>query len=109
MKLAILALLAAYAVGEADPLFTELALPAGRDPEALAAADTNCYGWPYPIVTNGETETVTVLFGDGAGGLRETAGSPFALTGCAQLTQLATGDLSGGRIRDIAVTCVYSG
>jgi hypothetical protein len=50
MKLAILALLSAYAAGETGPSFTEVALPAGRDPAALAAADINHDGRPDLIV-----------------------------------------------------------
>jgi hypothetical protein len=78
MKLAILALLSAYAAGEADPSFSEFALPAGRDPETLAAADINHDGRPDLIVANLEAETVTVLLNDGHGRFHAAAGSPFA-------------------------------
>lgn len=48
---------------------------------------------------------VTVLLGDGKGGLTKMAGSPFSLAGCGGPDRVAAGDINGDRIRDIVVSC----
>ena len=58
--------------------------------------------------TRGGEANVTVLLGDGTGRFTQLAGSPFSLRGCAQPTEVAAVDLTGGRLLDIAVTCVNS-
>jgi hypothetical protein len=57
----------------------------------------------------GGAANVTVLIGDGAGRFDALEGSPFPLGGCAQPTQVAVADLTGGTLLDIAATCVNSG
>ena len=51
---------------------------------------------------------VTVLLGDGRGGFRKMRGSPFSLAGCTGPDRVATGDINGDGIRDIAVSCAQS-
>jgi hypothetical protein len=85
-------------------------------PWEVAIADVNRDGKldlvmiPYDrdAKTRGGASNVTVLLGDGAGKFVPLAGSPFALGDCAQPTAVAAADLTGGRLLDIAVTCVNS-
>ncbi|MGA7236126.1 MAG: VCBS repeat-containing protein [Bryobacteraceae bacterium] len=86
-------------------------------PWEVAIADVNRDGKPDLVVipydrdakTRGGAANVTALIGDGAGRFAPLTGSPFPLGGCAQPTQLAVADLTGGALLDIAVTCVNSG
>jgi FG-GAP-like repeat/FG-GAP repeat len=48
---------------------------------------------------------VTVLLGDGKGSLMPMPSSPLSLTGCRGPNRVATGDISGGALRDIVVSC----
>jgi FG-GAP-like repeat len=50
----------------------------GRGPRWIAVADVNRDGNPDILVTNAESETITVLLGDGSGQFTPAAGSPFA-------------------------------
>jgi hypothetical protein len=51
----------------------------GKRPyERLRSADLNGDGKPDVVTTDMDSNAVTVLLGDGHGGLREAAGSPFA-------------------------------
>ena len=85
-------------------------------PWEVAIADVNRDGKldlvviPYDrdAKTRGGASNVTVLLGDGVGKFAPLAGSPFALGACEQPTSVAAADLTGGRLLDIAVTCVNS-
>lgn len=87
-------------------------IPAGRAPWAVAIDDINHDGnldlviVPYaPDVPDPKDVGVTVLLGDGRGGFRKMAGSPFSLAGCEGPDRVATGDIHGDGRRDIVVTC----
>lgn len=85
-------------------------------PWEVAIADVNRDGKPDLVIipydrdakTRAGEANVTILIGDGTGRFTPLAGSPFSLGGCAQPTQVAAADLTGGRLLDIAVTCVNS-
>jgi len=62
-----------------------------RPYERLRSADLNKDGHPDVVTTNLDDDTVTVLLGDGRGGLKEASGSPFA--GGAKPWQVAIDDL----------------
>jgi len=91
--------------------------PTAPAPWEVAIADVNRDGKPDLVVipydrdarTRGGAANVSVLLGDGTGRFAPLAGSPFPLGACAQPTQVAAADLTGGRLLDIAVTCVNSG
>jgi hypothetical protein len=72
-------------------------------------ADMSIIPYDRDAKTRGGAANVTVLLGDGSGRFAPLAGSPFALGGCAQPTQIVAADLTGGRLLDIAVTCTNSG
>jgi len=89
--------------------------PAGAAPWSVAIADINKDGnldlvtIPYDRDINAAQVGVTILLGNGKGGFNIMAGSPFALTGCHDPSEVAVGDLSGNGSRDIIVTCAQSG
>jgi hypothetical protein len=90
--------------------------PTAPAPWAVDIADVNRDGKPDLIVipydrdakTRGGASNVTVLTGDGSGRFAPLPGSPFSLGTCAQPTDVAAADLTGGPLLDIAVTCVNS-
>ncbi len=85
-------------------------------PWEVNIADVNRDGKPDLVIipydrdakSRGGEANVTVLIGDGAGRFTPLAGSPFSLGACAQPTQVVAADLTGGRLLDVAVTCVNS-
>ena len=93
--------------------------PFGTEPAPweVTIADVNRDGKPDLVIipydrdarTRGGAPNVTVLIGDGSGRFAALGGSPFSLGNCAQPTQLAAADLTGGALLDIAVTCINSG
>lgn len=51
---------------------------------------------------------VTILLGDGKGGLRSMPGSPLSLVGCRGPSRVAIGDIMGSGRHDIAVSCAQN-
>lgn len=74
----------------------------GKRPyERLRSADLNGDGRPDVVTTDMDSNAVTVLLGDGRGGLREATGSPFA-AGVAPWS-VAIGELNRDGKLDLAV------
>src|SRR5271154_254890 len=66
-------------VTNASPVASdELVIPVGKGPGAVILADVNHDGHLDILVANAESETLSVLLGDGKGHFVEAAGSPFA-------------------------------
>ena len=84
--------------------------PCGDSPFFVAVGDLNGDGKPDLAVVNSPSSTtdrrgrdgLTLLLGDGKGGFRTMAGSPFA-TGRIP-NRLAVGDVNGDGVADVAVT-----
>jgi VCBS repeat protein len=88
---------------------------AGIGPWAVAIDDINNDGnldlavIPYaPEVKDPKQLGMTVLLGDGKGGFKTMRGSPFSLAGCGGPDRIAVGDLNGGGLRDVVVSCAQS-
>jgi hypothetical protein len=89
--------------------------PAGEAPWAFAIDDINRDGNPDVVVIPYHRDVhdlkrlgVTVLLGDGKGGFTTMPGSPLPLAGCEGPDRVATGDLTGGGLRDIVVSCALN-
>lgn len=76
--------------------------PTGRRPyERLRTADFNHDGHPDVVTTNLDEGTVSILLGDGRGGLRNAPGSPFSAG--AKPWQVAVDDLNGDGNADLII------
>src|ERR1700761_5612071 len=76
-------LLVAHGVFSRAQEFRQVAIPTGPNPRWISVADLNHDGNPDIAVANAGSDTtdsgsITVLLGDGNGGFRAAAGSPFA-------------------------------
>lgn len=74
----------------------------GSRPSDIALADSNGDGVLDILTANLRSNDVSVLLGDGIGGFRAAAGSPFAAGDEPHL--IAAGNLSGDEALDLAVT-----
>jgi hypothetical protein len=96
--------------GAAQPTFTATAASpiatGGSYPTGIAVDDVDRDGKTDTVVVNQNSNNVSVLIGDGAGGLAPTAGSPFD-TGGADSYSLALADMNGDARIDL-VTGNYS-
>jgi hypothetical protein len=75
----------------------------GIAPFGVGVRDFNGDNKPDVAVANFWSDNVSVLLGDGSGGLRPTTGSPFA-SGGSEPAGVAIGDFNGDNKPDIAVT-----
>jgi hypothetical protein len=89
--------------------------PAGDTPWMFATGDVNGDGNPDVAVIPYERDVrdrrklgVTILLGDGKGGLTTMRGSPFSLTGCEGPDGIAVGDVRGNGLHDIVVSCAQN-
>ena len=81
--------------------------PAGSQPICVAVGDFNGEGKPDLAIANYNSNNVTVLLGDGAGGFTAAPGSPFPAG--SQPYSVAVGDFNGDGKPDLAVANVASG
>lgn len=86
--------------------------PAGDTPWMFTVGDANGDGIPDVAVVPYQPQMrdpgkvgLTVLLGDGKGGLSPMRGSPFSLAGCQVPSRVAIGDIRGNGLRDIVVLC----
>ncbi len=77
--------------------------PAGKNPNDIAVGDFDGNGTLDLAFPNHDTHGVTVLLGDGKGGFRPAAGSPFPVGSRPHPHGIATGDFNGDRRLDLAV------
>jgi VCBS repeat protein len=74
----------------------------GLDPTSITAADLSGDGKPDLAITNTDSNNVTVLLGNGAGGFTEAPSSPFS-TGGGGPSSVETGDLNGDGRADLVI------
>ncbi|MGC2091116.1 MAG: VCBS repeat-containing protein [Candidatus Acidiferrales bacterium] len=86
--------------------------PAGDTPWSFTVGDVNGDGIPDVAVVPYEPQMqdparlgLTILLGDGKGGLAPMWGSPFSLAGCDEPSRVAIGDIKGDGLRDVVVSC----
>ncbi len=89
--------------------------PGGANSWAFTIDDINRDGNPDVLTIPYEPDLrdpkqlgVTILLGDGKGGLTTMPGSPLSLTGCNGPDRVAAGDLTGNGLRDIVVSCAQN-
>lgn len=70
-------------------------VPAGHLPNDIAVADMNHDGHPDLVIANHQSPYVTILLGDGKGGFRSAAGSPFDVHSYPHPHGVAVGAFSG--------------
>ena len=80
----------------------------GSKPSALAIADFNGDGRGDVVAANDGSKSVSVLLGDGAGGLTAAARSPFSTT-ASRPASVTVGDFNGDAKLDVAVVHYSSG
>ncbi len=80
--------------------------PAGSQPNSVAVGDFNGDGKPDLAIANYNSNNVTVLLGDGAGGFTSATGSPFPAG--TQPYSVAVGDFNGDGKPDLAIANVAS-
>ena len=85
---------------EADA-FEEVVIPVGAGPASLAIADVNHDGHPDILVANTESQTLSVLLGDGHGHFHSAPGAVCA-TGPGP-NDIAIGDFNGDGNLDLAI------
>jgi len=77
--------------------------PAGKNPNDIAVGDFDGNGTLDLAFPNHDTHGVTVLLGDGRGGFRPAAGSPFTVASRPHPHGIAAGDFNGDGRLDLAV------
>ena len=77
--------------------------PAGKNPNDIAVGDFDGNGTLDLAFPNHDTHGVTVLLGDGKGGFRPAAGSPFTVASRPHPHGIAAGDFNGDHRLDFAV------
>jgi FG-GAP-like repeat/FG-GAP repeat len=80
----------------------------GAGPEALAVGDLDFDGRPDVVVAHETSSDVSVLLGDGAGGVTPADGSPFSSGGSAAV-EVTIGDLNSDSRPDLAIGNLFSG
>jgi len=77
--------------------------PTGKNPNDIAVGDFDGNGTLDLAFPNHDTHGVTVLLGDGKGGFRPAAGSPFTVASRPHPHGIAAGDFNGDGRLDLAV------